>query len=48
LLSPICSLLVIPTLARMVMPYAPDSRREHEPPTGSGGAPHAEQQPAEG
>ena len=51
LLSPICSLLVIPTLARMFMPYVPGTRIGHEttPPsgTGEGRAPQPqEQQPA--
>src|SRR5262249_22244755 len=31
LLSPICSLLVIPTLSRMFMPYVPDTRLEPPP-----------------
>jgi len=32
LLSPICSLLVIPTLARMFMPYIPGTSPGHETP----------------
>src|SRR5437764_12975288 len=30
LLSPVCSLLVIPTLARIFMPYVPSSSTGHE------------------
>ncbi len=32
LLSPICSLLVIPTLARLFMPYVPGTSPGHETP----------------
>jgi len=32
LLSPICSLLVIPTLARIFMPYIPGTSPGHETP----------------
>jgi cobalt-zinc-cadmium resistance protein CzcA len=39
LLSPICSLLVIPTLARLTMPDVPDERVV-EPPHGAHPAPH--------
>jgi hypothetical protein len=39
LLSPICSLLVIPTLSRIFMPYVPGTSPGHEtpppPPTGT-------------
>jgi heavy metal efflux system protein len=41
LLSPICSLLVIPMLARMFMPYVPGTVPGHETP--ASGSPHAEQ-----
>jgi cobalt-zinc-cadmium resistance protein CzcA len=37
LLSPICSLLVIPTLARIFMPYIPGSSPGHETPVGEPG-----------
>jgi cobalt-zinc-cadmium resistance protein CzcA len=33
LLSPICSLLVIPTLARMFMPFVPETSERHNAPT---------------
>ena len=40
LLSPICSLLVIPTLARIFMPYVPGTSPGHETP-----APESDQAP---
>ena len=41
LLSPICSLLMIPTLARIFMPAAPRSLQPQAPPPGPVPAPHA-------
>jgi len=44
LLSPICSLLVIPMLARMFMPYVPGTMPGHETSApGSDQAPQAEE-----
>jgi cobalt-zinc-cadmium resistance protein CzcA len=40
LLSPICSLLVIPTLARLTMPDVPDERVVEPPHAGAHPAPH--------
>ena len=46
LLSPICSLLVVPTLSRMFMPYVPDARPGHEAPGSGEGTTRPQTQPA--
>src|SRR5262249_28149256 len=43
LLSPICSLLVIPTLSRMFMPFVPNRAMAAAQPGGNGGRGHAPQ-----
>jgi heavy metal efflux system protein len=46
LLSPICSLLVIPMLARIFMPYVPGTSPGHETPSSGLQSPRAERAPA--
>jgi hypothetical protein len=50
LLSPICSLLVIPTLARLFMPTVAEAPARHEPPAEEAliaGGPAGQATPAE-